>query len=153
MDSLSVIDGITIAFSIIAATFSIITWRSSILHDRKQATLEAYNLLQEQALDHLFLYKIDEIREIAKDPKSEKYKQVGFYIARIEHFCVGVDQKIYDKETVYELAHGFLDMSIKSRITPILEKKARPGDEFYAHTKKVLADMEKESLKRKKKQK
>ena len=153
MDSLSVIDGITIAFSIIAATFSIITWRCSILHDRKQATLEAYNQLQEQALDHLYMYTPTAIQEISKHPRSEEYKQIGFYIARIEHFCVGVELKIYDQKTVYELAHGFLDSAIKNRIMPIIERKSKGEYDYYKNTRNVLAAMDCETTKRKKKQK
>ena len=100
MGDITTIDLITISFSVIAAIFSLITYRKSIVHDRQQATLDAYNQLQEQALDHLNYYMPAAIKEIAKDRRSEEYKKLSAYVARIEHFCVGVNQKIYDQKTV-----------------------------------------------------
>lgn len=151
MGEFTPVDLISIGFSVIAAVFSLITYRKSIVHDRQQATLEAYNQLQEQALDHLNYYVPTQVAEIAKDPRSDEYKKISAYIARIEHFCVGVDQKIYDQKTVYELAHGYLDGGIKKRIEPIIERKNRFGHDYYANIHKVYAWMEQETEKRKKK--
>jgi vacuolar-type H+-ATPase subunit I/STV1 len=47
-----------------------------------------------QALDALSRYKIEQVEEIAKNPFSQSYKEIGGYIARIEHFSVGVNQQI-----------------------------------------------------------
>ena len=151
MGEFTPVDLISIGFSVIAAVFSLITYRKSIVHDRQQATLEAYNQLQEQALDHLNYYVPTQVTEIAKDPRSDEYKKISAYIARIEHFCVGVNQKIYDQKTVYELAHGYLDGGIKKRIEPIIERKNRFGHDYYANIHKVYAWMEQETEKRKKK--
>ena len=151
MGEFTPVDLISIGFSVIAAVFSLITYRKSIVHDRQQATLEAYNQLQEQALGHLNYYVPTQVAEIAKDPRSDEYKKISAYIARIEHFCVGVNQKIYDQKTVYELAHGYLDGGIKKRIEPIIERKNRFGHDYYANIHKVYAWMEQETEKRKKK--
>ena len=151
MGEFTPVDLISIGFSVIAAVFSLITYRKSIVHDRQQATLEAYNQLQEQALDHLNYYVPTQVAEIAKDPRSDEYKKISAYIARIEHFCVGVNQKIYDQKTVYALAHGYLDGGIKKRIEPIIERKNRFGHDYYANIHKVYAWMEQETEKRKKK--
>ena len=151
MGEITVVDFITIGFSVIAAAFSLITYRKSIIHDRQQATLDAYNQLQEQALDHLNYYVPTRVAEIAKDPRSEEYKKISAYIARIEHFCVGVNQKIYDEKTVYELAHGYLDSSIKKRIGPIIEEKNKFGHDYYANIHQVYDWMDTETEKRTKK--
>lgn len=104
--------------------------------------MEAYNRLQEQVLDHLNLYMPKQVEEIAKNPRSEDYKQISAYIARIEHFCVGVNQKIYDRRVVYELAQGYLDSAIKNRIQPIIEKKNRSGHDYYANIHRFYEWME-----------
>ena len=106
--------------SLFSAGFTLYTFIWTKVRDRKQATLEAYNRLQEQVLDHL-------------NTRSEEYKQISAYVARIEHFCVGVNQKIYDRNVVYELAQGYLDGTIKSRIEPMIEKKSRFGHDYYAN--------------------
>ena len=151
MGNITTVDLITIAFSVIAAVFSLITYRKSIVHDRQQATLDAYNQLQEQALDHLNYYMPEAIKEITKNPRSEDFKKISAYIARIEHFCVGVNQKIYDRKTVYELAHGYFDGGLKTRIEPIIERKNRFGHDYYANILEVYNWMGKETEKRKKK--
>lgn len=151
MGDISTVDLITIAFSVIAAIFSLITYRKSVVHDRKQATLDAYNQLQEQALDHLNYYMPAAIKEIAKDRRSEEYKKLSAYVARIEHFCVGVNQKIYDRKTVYELAHGYFDGGLKVRIEPIIERKNQFDHDYYANIHKVYAWMDKEKRMRKSK--
>ena len=146
-----IVDIIPIGFSVVAAAFSLITYRKSIIHDRQQATLDAYNQLQEQALDHLNYYMPEAIKEITKNPRSEDFKKISAYIARIEHFCVGVNQKIYDRKTVYELAHGYFDGGLKTRIEPIIERKNRFGHDYYANIHEVYNWMGKETEKRKKK--
>ena len=76
-------------------------------------------------------YTPAQIAEIAKNPRSNEYKKISAYIARMEHFCVGVNQKIYDKKTVYALAHDYLDGGIKSRIEPIISRKNQYKDSDY----------------------
>lgn len=112
----------------------------------------AYNQLQEQALDHLNYYMPAAIKEIAKDRRSEEYKKLSAYVARIEHFCVGVNHKIYDQKTVYELAHGYFDGGLKTRIEPIIERKNQFDHDYYANIHEVYAWMDKETKKRKKKE-
>ena len=74
--------------------------------------------------------------------------EISTYIARIEHFCVGVNSEIYDRKTVYNLAHGFLDGTILKRIEPIINRKNFDGKEYYDNTKKVIAWMNEETKKK-----
>ena len=121
-----------IVISVLSGVFALYTFFWTVRRDRKQATLDAYNQLQDQAFDKLNLYSPAAIREIAEEPKSEEYKIISGYIARIEHFCVGVNQNIYDRKTVYALAHGYLDGNmLQSRIEPIIEKKHINATEDY----------------------
>ena len=139
---------VAIVISVISGLFSAFTYIRTMERDRKQATLDAYNGLQEQVFDRLNQYTPAEIREIAKDSLSNKYKEVSGLVARIEHFCVGVNQKIYDFDTVYELAHGYFDGSLKVRIEPILDKKQKNTvHDYYANIHGVLAKMEQETKK------
>ena len=148
----TVLSIIAIVISVISGGFALYTFFWTAARDRKQATLDAYNQLQEQALDQLNYYRPSEIEEIAKDPRSRAYKEISGYVARIEHFCVGVNQKIYDPNTVYELAEGYLDGAIKARIEPIVEKKNHFGSfDFYENIHLVYAWMAKRKEKAAKK--
>ena len=153
-DTVSLVIAIVSAvLAIASAGFSCFTYFRNVIHDRRRDTLDAYNTLQNEAFDKLNLMKPANIREIAENPRSDSYKTVSGYIARIEHFCAGVNLGIYDRKTVYTLAHGYLDGNmILSRINPIIEKKHRNADkDYYENIHKVLAWMQKENEKQKKK--
>lgn len=96
--------------------------------ERKRATLEAYNRLQKEVLDTLYIgYTPSKISEIVdnrnKADYKEEYHRLGTMLARIEHFCTGVELQIYDNDVVYELADGFFNGSIKVRIMPLISAK------------------------------
>lgn len=150
----TVISIIALVLSVVSGVFAMATFWWTARRDRRQATLEAYNQLQEQALDHLNFYMPAAIREIAQNPRSEEYKKISAYVARIEHFCVGVNQRIYDQKTVYELAQDYLDGAIKDRIEPIIEKKnRRTNEDYYENIHQVYAWMAKQKEKDKGKRK
>lgn len=95
---------IAIALSLVSLIYSYKLNRDGVIHDRKRDTLDAFNLLQEQVLDELNTYTKMDIDQLCTDPKSEEYKKVSALLARIEHFAVGVNEEIYDQETVKRLA-------------------------------------------------
>ena len=147
----TILSVIAIVLSVISGGFALYTFFWTANRDRKQATLDAYNQLQEQALDHLNYYRPTEIIEIAKNPRSEEYKKLSAYIARIEHFCVGVTQNIYDRKTVYELAHGYFDGAVRDRIDPIIENKNQHGTDYYENIHSVYDWMSSETRERERK--
>jgi hypothetical protein len=130
--------------AIASLVFSVYTYNKALIHDRRQATLNAYNLLQEQVFDKLNLYMPAEIRSIAQHPTSKEYKEISGYLARIEHFCVGVNTRIYDRETVYALAHGYMDSPmLLKRIEPLIEKKNHGQEDYYENIHTMLTWMHK----------
>ena len=143
---------ISLVVSIITGGFALYTFFWTARRDRKQATLDAYNRLQEQALDHLNHYMPKAIEDIALHPRSDEYKTISAYIARIEHFCVGVNRGIYDREVIYDLAHGYLDEAIKSRITPLIARKNKNGHDYYVNIHRLYSWMEKCAVKEKRKE-
>ena len=130
-----------------AALFSVFTYYNTVLHDRKSATLEAYNRLQAEVFDPLNSYTPMEISDICEDTKSVEYKVLSGYLARIEHFCIGVNEKIYDKGVFYKMAHGYFDGHILyRRIEPILMSK-KNAEQYYSNTYSILEQMNKKSTK------
>ena len=120
----TVLSIIAIAISVISGGFTLYTFYWTAARDRKQATLEAYNRLQAEVFDPINTYSPEEIEEICEDTKSMEYKILSGYLARIEHFCVGVNNKIYDDKVFYSLAHGYFDgHQLRKRIAPLLEAK------------------------------
>ena len=148
----TILSVIAIVLSVISGGFSFYTFLWTARRDRMQATLEAFNRLQGEVFDKLNTYKPAEIREICNDKKSEKYKTISGYLARIEHFCVGLNCGIYDKATFYALAHGYFDgHQIRSRIEPMIESKNSSNnakERFYDDTLSVLKWMEKKAAKK-----
>lgn len=46
-------EAVTVLISIVSLCFSLFTWYRALIHDRKKDTLDAFNVLQQQALDPL----------------------------------------------------------------------------------------------------
>lgn len=129
---------IAIVLSVISGGFAFYTFFWTARRDRKQATLDAYNTLQEQALDHLNDYTGTEIKRIIEEKDKDEYRELSRRLARIEHFSVGVNTGIYDKTTVYEMAHGYLDVAIWHKLQPVLEQKHKGKQEEYYHNYRKL---------------
>lgn len=147
----AVLSIIAIVISVVSGGFALYTFLWTANRDRKQATLEAYNRLQNEVFDKLNLYKPSEIRDICEDSTTEEYKKISGYLARIEHFCVGVNTKIYDRKTFYALAHGYFDgHQLRKRIEPLINTKNQSKNSkevFYNDTKSVLLWMDKKAAK------
>ena len=138
-------EAVTVLISIVSLCFSLFTWYRALIHDRKKDTLDAFNVLQQQALDPLQSYTRARIREIAEDSRSEEYRIVSTYLARIEHFCVGVEQKIYDQRTVWELSEGFLNRGVYEKLKPIIEHKNQQKN-YYRNFLTVVQKMNREDV-------
>ncbi len=149
MDTVSLI--ISIGSAVLAlgsAAFLVYTYYSNVVHDRKRDTLDAYNTLQEQVFDALNGYTAQEVRRIVDNHETEAYMRLSKYLARIEHFSVGVNTGIYDRKTVYALAHGYLDGAIWDKLLPLLERKnRRTQEQFYKNYCKLVAWMQEQSAK------
>ena len=140
---------IALAVSIITALLSFVSFFWSTYTERKKATLDAFVILQKECFDKLNLIKPSDIRDISNETTSDLYNEISGYVARIEHFCVGVNNKIYDPNTVYQLAHGYLDGNkIISRIEPIIQQKNKNSDtDYYSNIHTVLKWMKRKSKK------
>lgn len=135
-----------LVISIVSGVFAGYTFFWTAKRDRKQATLEAYNRLQTEVFDHLNRYTDKQIAVICEDPTSDAYRTIGGYLARIEHFCVGINHKIYDRKVFYTLAHGYFDgYLVKEKLNVIIRTKNRRQNDktvYYDDILKVVAWME-----------
>ena len=108
--------------SVFSMIGSAIVYISGLRRERRTATLNAFNVLQEQVLDHLNLYTRKRVEEISASPRSEEYKLLSGYLARLEHFAVGINTGIYDVQVVKRLAGWYL-CGLQDKIDPLIQKK------------------------------
>ena len=120
---------------------SISTYNRAVEHDRKQDTLEAFNRLQNEVLDKIVLTK-KEVRNIAAVVGSDEYKTLSKYLARIEHFCVGVNAEIYDIDVLTRLAGRYF-IGIFEKLSPLIEKKRaiNTTDKHYDEFERTVEDL------------
>lgn len=139
---MNILDVIAIAISGIALIISTCTYFASVRRDRRRDTLEAYNRLQNEVFDHLNAYSPEQIRDIAEDTRSIEYKTLSGYLASIEHFCAGVNARIYDEKIVYALGHGYFDGSgLRKRMEPLLDEKNSHGNTSELYYVNIYAVM------------
>ena len=81
---------------------------------------------------------------ISEEKDTEEYRKLSKCLARIEHFSVGANSGIYDKRTVFELAHGYFDKGIWYKLQPLLEQKHKgKQEEYYRNYKELVVWMQK----------
>ncbi len=136
-----------IVISVVSLVLTVMHFFWSSIHERKKLTLEAFNILQEQALDILNEYTKSQIKELKRDNTDESFRQVSGSLARIEHFCVGINEDIYDKGVLYKLAGPYF-LNNYDKLKPIIVKKQVGFDErFYDNFEKVVTELKKRKKK------
>ncbi len=157
-----VISMVAVLISISTFLFTVVVEHKKAQREKKQATLDAINTLQEQVFDKLNEYTYGQVAEIATswtlgiekkneyvdaklgtanefwaehheyDAAIEDYRKISSYLARIEHFALGVNTKIYDP-TVTERATTKYFISLYGKLLPILAVKngGTPTDKIF----------------------
>ena len=121
--------------SVVAVGVSVVTYNNSLKRERKQATLDAFNILQSQVLDELNHHSRAEFVEVAQNSRKKEHKaQFDSFrglLARCEHFAVGVNEKIYDFNVVDKLAAAHL-IFLYEKVKPVIQEvRYRPNAEKY----------------------
>ena len=132
---------IFIVMSLIADFFACISVIVMILvyfNDKKRAnklaTLDAYNRLQCDVFDVLNQWEPSVIRKAMNDHQSEEYVELSSLLARIEHFCAGINHNIYDYKIFRDVSKGYFGSTrgkLYGRILPILEEKTDGDNPKY----------------------
>ncbi len=117
----------------VATPISVVVAVVCYLLDRKRtnkaATLEAYAHLQDFVFDELNHWMPKEIEEAMEDPRSDAAKTLSSYLARIELFCTGLNNHIYDFNVFYSVAHRYFDEgTMHNRIIAIIEAKSENSE-------------------------
>ena len=110
--------------SLLSFAWSLLVHHRSLVRERRQDTLDAFNVLQSQVLDELRQYDKGDIEKISKNNHDPRYKELSSLLARCEHFSVGVNQKIYDLETVRRLGGEHI-VRIYTDFLPLINTKRK----------------------------
>lgn len=132
--------------------FTVIVTYCGEQREKKQATLEALNVLQEQVFDNINQYTFNKIKDVADkwqkslaarddfvkskqgidtdfweqnhefDQVIDEYKKISGYLARIEHFSLGVNTGIYDVKVTERAATTYFVVLYK-KLMPVLAVK------------------------------
>lgn len=109
------------------------TYHSDKVRKRKQDTINEYAVLQENVLSKMNEWKTTGVKSACEDRTCKGYKILSSYLAEIERFCVGIDEKIYDFETLYNISHGYFDSErgLQKKLVILIEAKSGDATEDY----------------------
>lgn len=128
---IEIIDCVANLIAIATFLFGIATYKKGVDRETKQATLEAYRCLQEEVLDKLASVNKDNAVLFVENFDNPKCKQVyndyRVLIARLEHFAVGINEKIYSFDTVDRLGGVHL-IYLYKKVEPIINKANELSD-------------------------
>ena len=135
--------------AVITGVFGVCTYFRDSRRKLHVETMEAYKRLQNEVFDKLNDWKNDcQVAQAIDEPGTFGHTELNNALARIEHFCVGMNRGVYDFETFYQMSHGYFDNRLQVLLRPLLEKKGRghgAAEDYYNNLHKVWARMEKRS--------
>ncbi len=121
---------ISIIISSISGIYTYFIHKKECEREKKQATLDAFRLLQEQVLDELNNSTPSDFKKVAQGKRKVEYKPAYDHyrslLARIEHFAVGVFDEIYDFSTTDKLAAEHL-IFLYQKVRPVIEAAREPA--------------------------
>lgn len=128
----------SIVIAVISAVFSIVTYVKTFLYEKRKATIECFNNLQNEVLDKFAGIEKQNAKVILENINDERcqeaYDGYRVLIARLEHFAVGVNKKIYDFKVVDKIAGEHL-VRLYIKIKPIIDQanKNEPRVKHYCN--------------------
>ena len=143
---------VSVIIAVIAVIVSIATLICTKIYNRKKDTLDGFNRLQKEVLDRLNEYSDDDIKKTAchaEKLEDEKYREITVLLARIEHFAVGANTRIYNVRIIKRCAGKYF-INLYKKLDPMIEQKknkrpkAKHYDEFETLTKKLTRMYERE---------
>lgn len=146
---ISTIASVATAFAALLAFITLLVngqnRRTDATRIKKQATLDAINVLQNDVFDEMAYYSKEDVKSASVDTKCEGYKHFGALLARCEHFSVGVDSGIYDYETTKNLCGNFL-WPLYDKFIPLIEEKRMlsGGKELYSSFQNLAVKLKEE---------
>lgn len=151
--------------SLVSVIVSVAIYMLGISREKKQATLDAFNTLQEQVFDKLNQYTYAQIKDICNTWKQienkkafaeeekvhmeyciSEYRLLSGYLARIEHFALGVNTGIYDAKIAERAGTTYLRVLYRSKLKPLIDIKNNDGEdgvEYYAEFRHLVESIEK----------
>ena len=144
-----IFDLLPIVISVAALCVSLYSVFSNKNREKKQATVDAYNVLQKEVLDKIMTLKSKDVK-LLKDEGAganlDLWNDLTLHLVRIERFSVGVNSGIYDLRILNRLAGSFV-IDLYYRIRPIIEKKrelsSSPKKKVYNEFETVVRRLEK----------
>jgi len=140
---------ISLIVSIAALLITQYTQRKIDMRNQKQITIESFQKLQEEVLDKLVDLNRTNAKTIVENMEQpackEAYNAYRTLVARLEHFSVGVNEKVYDYKIVCKLAGHHL-VHIYEIVKPIIDYANRvpTSKHNYSQFEKLIGRLIKE---------
>ena len=99
----SIIEIITNILTCISIIVAAIFYVPDRVRANRVGTLEAYDRLQREVLDEINMWSVSEICEAMEDRQSDAYKKLSAMLARIEHFCAGINVRAKNLRRIISL--------------------------------------------------
>lgn len=136
---------VALLFSIISGAVSLLNYYKSQKRQRRIDTIEAYRTLQTDVLDKFVSYPKKEVQNLVDnldEPEFKKaYDDCRAMIAKCEHFAVGVNNKIYDFDTMDNLGGVHL-IYLFGKLKPAIDntRKSQNSNEtpYYSEFEKMV---------------
>lgn len=143
---------ISIILALLSALFAAFTYVQTAHHEKKKATIEDFNRLQNEVLDKFVCVEVENaeftVENMDQCDVKKSYDDQRALIARLEHFSVGVKEKIYNFKVVDKLAGRHL-IELYEKIEPIIDEANKDAEkqENYSNFKWLVEKLKHKNFK------
>lgn len=129
---------VALIISILAFILSVVQFFRDSLRQKKEATLIAYNELQDNVFAKLNKYA-DDLSKI--EYRSDEWEEITICLAQIENFSVGINTNIYSFRILNRLGGAFFIRQFE-KLKPVIdikrEKNISAGKHYDEFEKTIL---------------
>lgn len=110
----------------------------------QQDTIEAYKALLDEALLPIDKATPSIVESYCKDRKAATFKDFRAAMMKVESFCIGLNEGIYDFDVFYKLAVDYFNND-RGSIKPTMKKFMELiGPEYYSNIQTIWKRMDEE---------
>ena len=150
-------DIVALCLSIAAFAFSLIQFYMERTRNRSEATIHAFDELEDSVFGTLDYQKMNiertltfhvmdaesTVKSTGENPLNKEWEQLTVYLARIEHFAVGVNSRVYDIGILRRMGKTYLKTQW-NKLLPIIEQKRRENNTtvIYSEFERMIKSLD-----------
>lgn len=136
----------SIIISIVSLSLSILTFVTNQINNKRNKTVDEFSKLRSDVLDKLDALSLDDIDGAYKDNDTSKKSEIRNYMAKLEAFCVLVNNKYLDFNLFKKMNNSFINSTnMILKYKRVLHNMRKTNQGYYCNLSKAIGKLKNNS--------